>query len=106
MSSPLPPRNFSWLEEGKLAGLAFPSTRSDIEYLINQGIKHLITLTGSPLSTSLDIDGLAELKISHVPVVDLTPPTLDQVKVFLKIVEQTNSKGEVSFFFQLTILKL
>ncbi|XP_031565985.1 dual specificity protein phosphatase 23-like [Actinia tenebrosa] len=94
MSSSLPPRNFSWLEEGKLAGLAYPSSKSDIQYLMSQGIQHLITLTESPLSSTIDIDGFVNLKFSHIPVVDLTPPTLDQIKEFLKIVEQTNSKGE------------
>jgi len=88
------PRNFSWLVEGMLAGLARPSLRSHIEYLINQGIKHLVTLTELPLTSSMNTDGL-DITYTHIPIDDLAPPTLEQVKEFLKVVEQHNNKGEV-----------
>ena len=39
------PRNFSWLEEGKIAALAFPDKREDLEFLVNAGVRYLVTLT-------------------------------------------------------------
>ena len=41
------PSNFSWVEEGKLAGLAYPSTPAHFKYLVNQGTAYLVSLTYS-----------------------------------------------------------
>ena len=86
----MPPRNFSWFVEGRLAALGFPSTRADIEFLCSRGVKRLISLTESPPS----LHGFPLTHV-HIPIVDFTPPSIEQVNEFLSAVETCNSKEEV-----------
>ncbi|XP_016379397.1 dual specificity protein phosphatase 23 [Sinocyclocheilus rhinocerous] len=44
MASAQPP-NFSWVDPGKVAGLAMPRMTAHYQYLLNNGIKHLVTLS-------------------------------------------------------------
>ena len=85
------PRNFSWFVEGRLAALGFPSTRADIEFLCSRGVKRLISLTESRPS----LHGFPLTSV-HIPIVDFTPPSIEQVKEFLSVVEMSNCKEEVS----------
>lgn len=89
------PQNFSWLVDGVLAGLAHPSCRGTLEYLIKHGIKHIITLTEAPLSATIDLEGL-DLTYTHIPINDLTAPSIEQVKEFLSVVEDHNNRNQVS----------
>ncbi|MGD1055137.1 MAG: protein tyrosine phosphatase, partial [Nitrososphaerales archaeon] len=43
------PTGFVWVEKGKLAGSGYPASRSQLEWLRNQGIKAILTLTEDPL---------------------------------------------------------
>jgi atypical dual specificity phosphatase len=43
------PKNFSWLEESKLAGCARPESEAELKELKSEGIKVIISLTGTPL---------------------------------------------------------
>lgn len=88
------PKNFSWFLEGLLAGLARPTSRGDIQYLIRHGIKHIVSLTETPLSYSIDLDGL-DVTFTQIPVDDLTAPSIEQVEEFLSLVEYHNDKNEV-----------
>lgn len=45
----------------------------DLEWLVEQGVTHVVSLTETPLKP---VDGIDVL---HVPVVDMTAPTLDQL---------------------------
>ena len=47
MDKAVMPRNFSWVEEGKLAGLGFPSQPGHFKYLQDQGISYLVSLSSS-----------------------------------------------------------
>ncbi|KAL9955020.1 hypothetical protein ACROYT_G042616 [Oculina patagonica] len=85
----MPPTNFSWFDKDRLAALAFPSTRGDIEFLCSVGVTQLISLTESRPS----LHGF-QLNHVHIPIVDLTPPSIEQVNEFLSVVELAHSKGE------------
>lgn len=71
------PYGFSWVDEKKLAGLARPVSQDEVEWLRKNGIDLLITLTEDKLPRNW-IDG-AGLMMIHEPVVDMEPPTLDQL---------------------------
>uniref|UniRef100_A0A3Q3WLE7 Dual specificity protein phosphatase 23 n=1 Tax=Mola mola TaxID=94237 RepID=A0A3Q3WLE7_MOLML len=85
------PRNFSWVEPGKLAGLALPRMASEYQYLLDSGIKHLVCLCERKPPYW---DSCPELKLHHIKIVDFSPPSPGQIERFLCIVEEANSKGE------------
>lgn len=87
-----PPHNFSWVEPGKLAGLAQPRMTSEYQYLLDNGIKHLVCLCERKPPYH---DTCPELQLHHIKIVDFTPPSPSQIERFLNIVEVANSKGEV-----------
>ena len=89
--SSMPPTNFSWFVKDKLAAHGLPTTRADIEFLCSAGVKRLISLTESRPS----LYGF-QLAHVHIPIADMTPPSIDQVNEFLSVVELAYSKGEVS----------
>ena len=43
------PDNFSWLIEGKLAGSAIPTSIDEVQWLIEQGVKSIVTVKEDPL---------------------------------------------------------
>lgn len=91
MASSLP-HNFSWVEQGKLAGLALPRMTSEYQYLLDNGIKHLVCLCERKPP---HYDTCPQVKLHHIKIVDFTPPSPSQIEKFLSIVEEANSKGEV-----------
>ncbi|MEQ2205111.1 Dual specificity protein phosphatase 23, partial [Xenoophorus captivus] len=86
-----PPHNFSWVEPGKLAGLAMPRMPCEYRYLLDNGIKHLVCLCERKPPNH---DSCPELQLHHIKIVDFTPPSPSQIDQFLSIVEEANSKGE------------
>lgn len=90
-----PPHNFSWVEEGKLAGLALPRMTSEYQYLLDNGIKHLVCLCERKPP---NYDTCPDLKLHHIKIVDFTPPSPSQIERFLSIVEEANSQGEVRIY--------
>uniref|UniRef100_UPI0037E8130D dual specificity protein phosphatase 23 n=1 Tax=Semicossyphus pulcher TaxID=241346 RepID=UPI0037E8130D len=85
------PHNFSWVEPGKLAGLALPRMTSDYQYLLDNGIKHLVCLCERKPPYH---DTCPDLQLHHIKIQDFTPPSPNQIDRFLSIVEEANSKGE------------
>jgi len=43
------PTNFSWVIPGHLAGSGLPATREELEWILRQGIRSIITVRESPL---------------------------------------------------------
>ena len=86
------PRNFSWLEDGKIAALAFPDKREDLVFLVNQGIRYLVTLTKE---LQPQIEEVPELVGINICVDDYCTFTLEQVQQFIAICEKALEKKEV-----------
>ena len=79
------PRNFSWVIQDEIAGMARPvSVVSDLEFLKDNGIEAIVSLTGLPLHKTLIEEFGFEYK--HIPVADLTSPTQEQIEEFVTFV--------------------
>ena len=90
------PRNFSWLEDGKIAALAFPEKREDLEFLANQGIRYLVTLTKEFKPNLGDVPSLIGVDIS---VEDYCTFTLEQVQQFIEVCEKALAEKQVRSIF-------
>jgi atypical dual specificity phosphatase len=79
------PRNFSWLIQDEIAGMARPlSLVADMEFLKDSGIEAIVSLTEMPLHKTLIEEFGFEYK--HIPVVDFASPTQDQIDAFVSFV--------------------
>ena len=65
------PRNFSWIIEGRVGGMARPWP-GDLDWLKEQGVTAILSLT----EKSPELPGF---EVFHIPVVDMTSPTLEQL---------------------------
>lgn len=90
--NPAEPPNFSWVEPCKLAGLARPTMVHHYRYLLDHGIKHLVSLLEIKPP---NYEKCPELSLHQISIVDFTPPSRSQILQFLSIVEKANAKGEV-----------
>ena len=78
------PYNFSFIIPELLAGMACPGVMSplvqDLQELQENGISSIVTLTEYPLPHELlEAAGFDYL---HLPIIDLTPPTMQQIYTF------------------------
>lgn len=89
--SSMAPHNFSWVDQGKVAGLALPRYPAEYQFLLDNGVKHLVSLTERRPPNHDSCPGLTQ---HHVKIRDFTPPSPAQVDEFLSIVEDANAKGE------------
>src|SRR5436190_12163290 len=71
------PRGFTWIEKGQLAAMARPVAPEELDWLRRQGIDLLISLTEDPPNQRWVND--AGLLLLHVPVIDMEPPTQEQL---------------------------
>jgi len=79
--------NFSWVIEDRLAGMAHPGAdaRAFAE-LKELGIGAVVTLTERPVPRELPEQfGMAYL---HLPVRNFQPPTLDQMRAFVRFTDE------------------
>jgi atypical dual specificity phosphatase len=96
-------RGFYWLIEGILAGCPLPGARggremrgaealeTDLAWLRERGIGALLTLTEASLpDETLARHGIASL---HLPVRDLTPPSVEQLIRALEFVDWHRTRG-------------
>ncbi len=86
-------RNFSWLIEGEIAGMAKPaSSVYDFEFLKDNGFEAIVSLSEFPLSEVL-IEEFG-FTVKHIPVRDFEAPTLEQVEDFVAFAENARSEGK------------
>ena len=86
-------RNFSWLIEGEIAGMAKPaSSVYDFEFLKENGFEAIVSLTEFPLNEAL-VEEFG-FSVKHIPVRDFEAPTLEQVKDFIAFAEKARVEGK------------
>lgn len=86
------PWNFSWIVPGELAGMACPRTKKNLEFLVRNGVRHLVTL--SP-ETRPPVDGFDEIEWTLIPVEEFEAPSMEDILKFLDICNSSKEKGEV-----------
>ena len=85
------PTNFSWLIQDMLAGSGMPTSRNEFEWITDQGIKSVVTMTEQPLPDawiSPTIDYL------HVPTPDQTAPEYDRLDAAVDHIHKQIQKGK------------
>ncbi len=86
-------RNFSWLIEDEIAGMAKPaSSVYDFESLKEKGLDAIVSLSEYPLSEVL-IEEFG-FSVKYIPVRDFQPPTLEQVEDFVAFAKNARSEGK------------
>ena len=66
------PHNFSWLLENKLAGSALPTSIDEVKWVLDQGVKSIVTVREAPL----DDEWVKEVKYLHIMSNDMGVPEL------------------------------
>ena len=69
------PTNFSWLLNNKLAGSGMPTTQDEIEWVMKQGVKSIVTMTENALPETW----IKNTNYLHVPTEDLNAPDMDKI---------------------------
>ena len=69
------PDNFSWLIENKLAGSAIPTSNDEVQWVIEQGVKSIVTVREEPL----DNDWVKNVNYLHVHSNDMGVPEFDDL---------------------------
>ncbi|XP_042296959.1 dual specificity protein phosphatase 23 [Sceloporus undulatus] len=90
MASAVPP-NFSWVAPGLLAGLAMPRLPAHYQYMYENGIRHLVSLTERSPPYH---DTCPGIQVHRLRIADFCPPSHEQIQDFLQIVEDAGAKKE------------
>ncbi len=90
--SPSSLRRFSWLEDGFLAGCAYPDGEAALAELARRGVSTVVNLTDRPHDSALLArHGLAEV---HLPVDDFEPPSPEQLAEGVAGIERARAAGQ------------
>jgi len=86
------PTNFSWLIDKKLAGCGMPTTVDEVEWVVKNGVKSIVTMTENALPESW----IQNIKYLHVPTEDLNAPDMDKIDEAVEFIqERINDKEPV-----------
>lgn len=78
------PTNFSWLIDEKLAGSGMPTTFDELDWILKQGVKSIVTMT----ENSLPENWTKDIGYLHVPTPDLTAPDMDSIDLAVEFIHQ------------------
>ncbi|MBC8251416.1 MAG: dual specificity protein phosphatase family protein [Candidatus Nitrosopelagicus sp.] len=70
------PDNFSWLIQGKLAGSAIPTSKKEVEWMQEVGVKTIVTIREEPL----DANWVNEMNYLHVLSDNMGVPSFEDLK--------------------------
>lgn len=79
------PTNFSWVIEGKLAGCGLPITQNEFEWLLENGIKSIVTVREVPLPSEWFAD--SNIDYMHLQVEDFGAPTIEELDNAINFIE-------------------
>ena len=86
------PTNFSWFIEKTLAGSGMPTTHDELEWVLKQGVKSIVTMTENALPESW----VEDVNYLHVPTTDLTAPDMDKIDTAVDFIHsRINNKEPV-----------
>jgi len=84
------PTNFSWLINNKLAGCGMPTTSAEVNWVIKNGIKSIVTMT----ENSLPNPWIETINYLHVPTQDLGAPDMKKIETAVNFIHERISLGE------------
>ncbi len=86
------PTNFSWFIEETLAGSGMPTTSDELEWVLKQGVKSIVTMTENALPESW----VDDVNYLHVPTTDLSSPDMDKIDTAVDFIhKRINNKEPV-----------
>ena len=77
------PTNFSWLIEGKLAGSGIPTSLDEFDWLLNQGVKSIVTMT----ENALPDEWTQKIKYLHIPTADFHAPDMEGIDSAVEFIQ-------------------
>jgi atypical dual specificity phosphatase len=87
---------FSWVIDGELAGMPRPGgvrpLEADLRFIADQGVDLLVSLTETP--TDEQALTAAGITLLHLPVVDFTAPTQEQLAEFVSRAGEVIGRGD------------
>lgn len=86
-----------WVDEQKILGTSNPSTEI-LRELYNEGFRTVISLIAERLNPpNYGLNQIKEMGFTWycIPVIDRHAPTQDEIKQFLKLLDEAMSKGKV-----------
>jgi atypical dual specificity phosphatase len=84
------PHGFTWVEQPLLAAMGRPESLEELQWLRQQGIEILISLTEDPPRRQWVNE--AGLMLVHVPVVDMEPPTQDDLVKSVAVIKRAHDR--------------
>ena len=69
------PDNFSWIIENKLAGSAIPTSKEEIDWVKQEGVKSIVTIREDPLEE----EWLEDINYLHIHSNDMGVPEFDDL---------------------------
>ena len=84
------PDNFSWLIEGKLAGSAIPTSFEEIKWLVDGGVKSIVTVR----EESLDDDWMKNINYLHIHSNDMGDPEFEDLVKAVDFIHQRITNNE------------
>jgi len=84
------PTNFSWLIDEKLAGSGMPTSYDEFDWVLNQGVKSVVTMTENALPESW----VENVNYLHVPTEDLTAPDMDKIDSAVDFINERINDNE------------
>jgi atypical dual specificity phosphatase len=84
------PRNFGWIERSKLAGSGRPGSESELRALKEEGIRAIVSLTGTPLKP----DVVRKLGFEYLHSHMSGQPSVEQLREILRFIERMNAQSK------------
>jgi len=78
------PTNFSWLIEEKLAGSGIPTSFDEFNWILQQGVKSIVTMTEKELPD----EWVSNIGYLHVPTPDLTAPDMEKIDMAVDFIHE------------------
>ena len=84
------PYKFSWLIESKLAGSSIPTSIDEVQWMIDQGVKSIVTVREEPL----DDDWVKDVSYLHVYSNDMNVPEFDDLTYAVDFIHRRITNNE------------
>jgi atypical dual specificity phosphatase len=86
------PTNFSWIIEGRLAGCGLPVSQNEFGWVVDQGIKSVVTVREMPLPS--DWFNGSDIDYLHLAVEDFGAPNIEELVQAVNFIDQQISSGK------------